>query len=158
MRNSLIAVSLMIVPLLLAAAINYWPFHENTRPISSVIVLPSKVNGTPDQAFLADEVSTAVSKYLARSKSLEIRTPPSSIQIEPMKGDFVKIADAYGVSVIVLTAITIDAGIFELDLRALDPRTGHTIWTNGYQSPRSSYDEMIRAASDALERALENGS
>ncbi len=154
MRNSIIASALMIVPLLLAAVINYWPSTDMAGTISSVVVLPAKVFGAADLAYLGDAVSTAISRNLAGTGDLKVEIPPTVLEVERMNGDLNKLANAYQTSVLVITALTVDAGIFELDLQVIDSKTRRVIWKNAYQSPRNSYDEMIRAASDGLGRAL----
>ena len=141
MRNSLIAAGLMIVPLLIAAAISYWPFRDAGPPISSLAILPTKVYGPADLAYLADEVPMTISTNLAGVEGLDVRTPPN--------------ANDYGASVVVLSAITVDAGIYELDLQVIEPRTRRVVWRNSYQSPRGLYPEMLRAASDGLRRAVQ---
>lgn len=153
-RKALAAAALMIMPLLLAAVISYWPGRNTTDEISSVVVLPARVFGALDLAYLTDAVPSTLSTHLAGIQGLETKVPPTSIEFERVGGDYNKIADAYGVNVLVLTAITADAGLFQLNLQVIDPRTRRVIWSNPYQGPRGKYLELIHAAGEGLRRAL----
>ena len=60
--KSWIAAALIIVPLLLAAAITYWP-HARVV-VSSVVILPSQVHGTGKAADLADKIPLTLAAHL----------------------------------------------------------------------------------------------
>ena len=155
MKNSLVAVALIVVPLVIAAAISYWPPGDAGPPISSVIVLPAKIKASPDLAYLSDAIAAALTKHLAGIPGIEVKVPPSSPEVELLKGDYSRLAGPSTAGAVVLSALTVDAGIYQLDLQILEPQTRRVIWSNSYQSSGVLYNEMIRAAGDGLRRALQ---
>jgi hypothetical protein len=139
MKNSVIAGGLMIVPLLIAAAIAYWPSRPAERSVTQVFVLAT-VQGPNDVDNLADELSRTIAQALEHAGV--------AVTIG-QKG-----SDAAQGAALLLTAMTVDAGIFQLDLQLIEPSTGRVLWKNSYQSPRDSYREMLKVAGNALVRAI----
>lgn len=148
----------MILPLLIAGLLSFWSNRNRPPEVSSVVVLPAKVFGASDLAYLTDAVPGTLSTHLAGVQGLETKVPPTSIEFDKSGGDYNKIADAYGVNVLVLSAITADAGILQLNLQVIDPRTRRVIWSNPYQGPRGKYLELVQAAGEGLRRALKPAS
>ena len=46
------------------------------------------------------------------------------------------IAQTYGADALLLSAITVDAGLIELDLQLVHAKTRKTLWRDTYQTPR----------------------
>ena len=131
-----IAAALMIAPVLIAAAISYWP-HDVAPAISSVLILPAQTQSGADEASLIDAIPRTLSQHLAGIQGLEVKT-----------------VAADGADVFVLPAVTVDSGLIQLNLQVVDARHHRVIWTNAYQAPRRQYLEMLHAAAEGLRRAL----
>ena len=131
-----IAAALMIAPVLIAAAISYWP-HGAAPPISSVLVLPAQAQNGADEASLIDAIPSTLSQHLAGIQSLEVKAPAAD-----------------GADLLVLPVVTLDSGLMQLNLQVVDSRNHRVIWTNAYQAPRGQYFEMLHAAGEGLRRAL----
>lgn len=125
----------MIVPLVIAAAISYWP-QAAPEPLSSIAVLPAQVHGFPDEAELAGALPAALSNHLTG-------IDPLKLEVQPERAD-----------ILVLSAITSDSGLVQLNIRAINRRTRQEIWSNVYQAPRAQYTEMLQAAGETLRLEL----
>jgi hypothetical protein len=132
----LIAAGLIVVPLLIVAAIAWWP--DPQLDVSSVLILPPEADGSEKVDNLLDEIPVTL-----------------SIQLKEISGLEVRLGGKEPADVIVMTALTSDSGILQLNIQAIDSKTHKEIWSNTFQSPRSQYSDMLRAAGQSLRRALD---
>ena len=138
----LIAAALIIVPLLIAGVITYWP--GESAAISTVVIPPPEVHSTQDISTLADQIPPALSNPLKETAGLQVLIAEKNV--DP--------AQAVGFDAVILTTLTEDAGIFQLNIQAIRPQTHEEIWNNAYHSSRQQYSEMLRVAGEGLRRAL----
>src|SRR5262245_24680082 len=94
-----IAGGLMILPLLIAIAIAYWPSHP--LPGSSIIIPPPDVHSRDDVSSLAQQIPAAIADELKRIPALTIETAESDI--DP--------ATAGRFDAVIITTLTEDSGI-----------------------------------------------
>ena len=132
----LIAAALIVVPLLMVAAIAWWP--DSPIDASSVVILPPEVYGSEKVGNLPDEIPGTLSRHLKEITGLQV-----------------KVGTGETADILVVTSLTSDSGIVQLNIQAIDSRTHKEIWSNVFQSPRSQYSEMLRVASESLRRALD---
>ena len=145
----------MIVPVLIAATVSYWPSHNPSGSEASlVLVLPTTVFGSSEVRDLAARVPESLSMQVGSVPGKQMKTAPTTIQVDPKKADYRKIGADYGADLLLLTAITGDAGLLQLNLQLLDARTQRVAWSNAYQSPQSKYSDLIRVAGEGLRREL----
>ncbi len=138
-----IAAALMIVPLLIAAAINYWPAESIS--VSTVVIPPPDVHSPHDISVLANEIPAALSSALRENSKFQVQITEGAVDSK----------QAMGFDAVVITTLTEDAGIVQLNVQAARPRSRKEIWSNAYQSSREQYSEMLRAAGKGLRRALD---
>lgn len=134
--KSRIPAALIMVPLLIAAAVRYWP-HAPIA-VSSVAIAPPKLYGSGNVPDLADKITATLAAHLREIAGLRVNVSPAET------------AD-----VLVVTSLTSDSGLLQLDIQAIDPRTHKQIWQNAYQSPQSRYSEMLEVAAEGLRLALD---
>jgi hypothetical protein len=135
-----IAAALIVVPLLIAAAIAYWPAPPVS--VSTVLILAPDVHGRTDISELAKDVPAALAEQLA--PKLKVRIAEENIDSN----------EAEAFDAVIITTLTEDAGIVQLNVQVVSPRTRAEVWKNAYQSPRERFRDMLRAAGNGVRRAL----
>jgi hypothetical protein len=154
-RTAWIATTMIVLPILIIAFVRLRPAATPpVESISAIVVLPARVLGGTSLDYLSDAVARDLTRHLQRIPALETKTPPARSDIERSDMTHEDAADAYGVDALVLTALTFDAGMFQLNLQLYDPRQRQTIWKSPYHAPRAKYLELVRAAGEGLRRAL----
>jgi hypothetical protein len=138
-----IAAALIIVPLLVAGAIAYWP----AQPVAvhSVIIPPPDLHGRSDISDLAKEIPAVIADELHKKAKLEVQISAGNIDA----------TEAAAFDAVIITTLTEDAGIVQLNVQIVSPKTHEEIWNNAYQSPRRQFTEMLRVTGDAVGRALD---
>lgn len=134
-------VAFILLPVIAIAVLKYTPRLNGIQNVSSISILPTRVVGDFQPA---QDVSTALYEALSNLKGVRIQPPPSTAQI----------ADPGGVDALIVTVLTADAGIVQLDVQIVDAAYGRVLYNNSYHSPRDQYPQMLRAAATALRRAL----
>jgi hypothetical protein len=136
-------VALIIVPLLIAAAITYWPSER--IPLSTVVILPPDLHSQNDVSGLAEEIPAALAGQLENIPRLRVEVTDKAIDAE----------HAAAFDAVVITTLTEDAGIVQLNIQVVNPGTRREIWSNSYQSSRGQFSEMLRVAGEGMRRALD---
>ena len=145
----------MIIPVLIAATVSYWPSpNASSSKFPVVLLLPTMVIGTAEVRELAARFPDLLSMQLAGVPGLETKIAPTTVQVDPKKTDYAKIGADYGAHLLVLTAITADAGLLQVNLQVVNPQTKRVTWSNAYQSPQAKYSDLIRVAGEGLRREL----
>jgi len=137
-----IAAALMIVPLLIAAAIAYWPAKRVA--VVSVIIPPPDVHGGGNISELANEVPAVLAEQLHEAPRLKVQISERNIDAN----------EAAAFDAVILTTLTEDAGIVQLNVQVISPRTREEIWTNTYQSPQHQFRDMLPVAGAGIRKAL----
>jgi hypothetical protein len=133
--KTVIAVALIIVPLLIVAAVSYWP--RAAPHISSVNILPPRVNGSGNVDDLINKIPGVLEARLKNIPGLQVSASATGT------------ADA-----MILSSLTSDSGLLQLDIQAVDTRTRKQIWANSYRSTAAQYPEMLRVAAEAVSGAF----
>ncbi len=122
--------------------------------LPAILALPCIVYGAPEVAFLTDAVPGTISTLLSRVEGLDTKVPPSSLEVEKVKGDLTKLAALYQVSSFIVTSITTSPGRFALNVQLVDAGTRRVRWGMQYEGPRESYNELARQAADGIRLAV----
>jgi tetratricopeptide (TPR) repeat protein len=144
------------------AALAIWrPWRGVPRPAASIaerspsiLALPCKVYGAPEVAFLTDAVPATISTLLAQVEGLDTKVPPTSLEVEKVKGDLATLADLYQVSSLIVTSINTSAGGFALNVELVDVATRKVRWGKQYEGPREAYNDLARQAAEGIRQAV----
>jgi hypothetical protein len=145
-----VVLSFVMLPVIGIAILKYSP-PPGIEKVSAVSILPPRVIG---DFQLAENVTTVFHEALSGVEGIRIQPSPSPAQIADAGKDMKKLAAAVGADALVVTVLTADAGIVQLDVQIIEPATGRVLYNNPYHSPRDQYRQMVRAAGTALRGAL----
>jgi TolB-like protein/predicted Ser/Thr protein kinase len=130
------------------------PAASGPEGIASIVALPSKVAAQPSDQFLADAIPNTISAHLTQVRGLETKMPPSSVEVERVRGDLGKLADAYGVSAFVLTSLTAENDRLVLNVQLVEARSRRLMWSRDFEGRRDSYLALARGAAEELRGAV----
>ncbi len=122
--------------------------------LPSVLALPCTVYGAPEFAFLTDAVPGTISTLLSQVEGLDTKVPPTSFEVEKVKGDLTKLADLYQVSSFIVTSITTSPGRFALNVQLVDAATRKVRWGKQFEGPRDTYNDLARQAAEGIRLAV----
>jgi tetratricopeptide (TPR) repeat protein len=146
--------------LLVAALVGggLWLRSQGARPAAggtpSVLALPCRVYGAPEAEYLTDAVPGVVSTLLAGVAGLDTKVPPSSFEVEKLKGDLSKIAEAYRVENLLLTTLTAQGNQFVLSVQLVEAGTRKVRWGKQYEGALRDFNELARQAANGVRQAL----
>ncbi|MCG3191289.1 MAG: Serine/threonine-protein kinase PknD [Thermoanaerobaculia bacterium] len=120
----------------------------------SLLALPCKVYGAPEFVFLTDAVPGTISTLLSGIEGLDTKVPPSSMDVEKVKGDLSRLADLYQVTLFVVTSVTAAPGRFALNVQLVDARTRKVTWGKQYEGPRETYNDLARQSAEGIRQAV----
>jgi serine/threonine protein kinase/tetratricopeptide (TPR) repeat protein len=146
----------LTILLFVTAVIGYfaWKGSDPTVEAASIVALPTKVYGAQEFSYLTDAIPGTLSTHLAQVEGLETKTPPTSFEVERVRGDVGQIAELYGVKTCVISSVTAEADRFVLGVQLVEPRSRRVLWSREYEGRRGSYIELARQAADGIRRAL----
>ena len=159
-RRLRLAAGVAAVALVAAIAASTLPLSFSTRPepiagVSSVLALPASVFGAEE--YLEDAVPNIISTALAQVDGLETRVPPSSSDVDRVRGDLVRIADAYGVTHFIHSSVTSTADGLVLSVQVAEPRSRDILWSADYEGAVGGALPLARQAADQLAAMLGGG-
>lgn len=160
-RRLLLGESVLAIAAIVVGVAIWRPWHGVSAPMASgpghtpsILALPCKVYGAPEVAFLADAVPGTISTLLAQVEGLDTKVPPSSFEVEKIKGDLTTLADLYQVSSFIVTSINASAEGFALNVQIVDATTRKVRWGKQYEGPREAYNELARQAAEGIRLAV----
>jgi len=80
--------------------------------------------------------------------------PPSSLEVEKVKGDLTQLSDLYKVSSFIVTSITTSPGKFSLNVQLVDAATRKVTWGRQFEAARENYNELARQAAEGIRLAV----
>jgi serine/threonine protein kinase/tetratricopeptide (TPR) repeat protein len=147
--------SLASTGLLLAAVAGTLIFVSSRHSgLPSVLALPCTVYGAPEVAFLTDAVPGTISTLLSQVEGLDTKVPPTSFEVENVKGDLGQLASLYHVSSFIVTSITPSPGRFALNVQLVDAATRKVRWGKQFEGPREAYNDLARQAAEGIRLAV----
>ncbi len=152
----------VIVVAAIASALAIWrPWHAvapsgawGPGHLPSIRALPGKGYGAREGAFLTDAVPGTISTLLAQVEGLDTKVPPSSFEVEKVKGDLTTLAALYQVSSFIVTSIDASSGSFALNVQLVDAATRKVRWGKQYEGPRASYNDLAHQAAEGIRLAV----
>jgi tRNA A-37 threonylcarbamoyl transferase component Bud32/tetratricopeptide (TPR) repeat protein len=129
-------------------------YSAASRRLPSVLALPCKVYGAPEVEYLTDAVPGTISTLLSQVEGIDTKVPPSSFEVEKVKGDLTKLAELYQVSSFIVTSITPSPGRFALNVQLVDAATRKVKWGKQYEGAREAYNDLARQAADGIRLAV----
>jgi len=140
-----------------AAVVYLAPWRNDPARAPSVLALPTTVLGGPEAAFLTDAIPGTLTSCLALVKDLDTKLQPSSLQVEKVRFDPAKIAQAYQVENLILTTVTAQGESLVLDVKLVLAATQKVRWAGQFEGTRGTYNQLARQAAEALVRFLRPG-
>jgi len=160
-RRLLLGGGVLFIAAFVAALAIWRPWRAVSKPagsapghVPSILALPCKVYGAPEVAFLTDAVPGTISTLLAQVEGLDTKVPPTSFEVEKVKGDLGQLAELYEVSSFIVTSINASAGGFALNVQLVDAATRKVRWGRQYEGPREAYNELARQAAEGIRLAV----
>jgi tetratricopeptide (TPR) repeat protein len=83
-----------------------------------------------------------------------VKAPPTDVEVERLGGDLTKIARAYGVSRLVVPALTVSGDSLELTIQLVEAGTRRLLWSDQYRGARDGYLDLVGRSGDGLTRVL----
>jgi serine/threonine protein kinase/tetratricopeptide (TPR) repeat protein len=147
--------SLASTALLLAAVAGTLIFVSRRHSgLPSVLALPCTVYGAPEVAYLTDAVPGTISTLLSQVEGLDTKVPPTSFEVEKVKGDLSKLAELYQVSSFIVTSISTSPGRFTLNVQLVDAATRKVRWGRQFDGTREDYNDLARQAAEGIRLAV----
>jgi len=154
-RTALAGVALLVAAI---AGGGLWWRSRSVRPVAgglpSILALPCKVYGAPEAEYLTDAIPGTVSTLLAGVAGLDTKVPPTSLDVERLKGDIPKLADAYRAENLLLTTVTVQGDRFILNAQLVEARTRKVRWGKQFEGPRSDFNSLARQAAEGIRQAV----
>lgn len=124
--------------------------------VTSTVVLPATVEG-PEDIFTVG-LHRLITDYLVNSGEVNVKLPPTQVQIDQFGGEYARIARAYeGVDAFVVPAVAVGETSTRFDLSLVQPQTRVVLWTGHVSGTPDHYEEMARQAAHSLMAALRPG-
>ena len=163
-RSGLLAAGAVVAGLLVIAAVVITMNSGIMAPVvaphatPSVVVIPGQVHAPEGDAFLAEAIPNTITTQLAQAGGLDVKLPPSSLDVARMNGDLAEIASAYGVSTVLVPTVTAQADRLVLSLQLVNAADRSVTWSQEYEGDRAGYILLARQAADDVRAALRPGS
>ena len=160
-----IALALGLAAVALAVVLIWlWQRNQRARPaiaspdaVTAIVAMPSKVVAQASDQFLTDAVPNTISAHLTQVKGLETKVPPTSVEVDRVRGDFGKLADVYGVSAFVLSSVTADSDRLVLNVQLVEARSRRLLWSRDFEGRRDAYLALARGAAEELRPPYTHG-
>jgi serine/threonine protein kinase len=153
-RKALAGAALAVVLAGIGALIVSRRQTAGSKNAPTILALPCKVYGAPEAEYLTDAVPGTISTLLSQVEGLDTKVPPSSFEVEKVKGDLKRLADLYQVSSFIVTSITTTSGRFALNVQLVDAATRKVRWGKQYEGPREAYNDLARQAAEGVRLAV----
>jgi hypothetical protein len=148
-----VAIILILLPLVITAVVKYLPALMEHQHVSSLAILHPRLIGPKEFIYLEDDVAKQLHDALAEIPGLLLRELPAE-DITQVGGDLAQAANRAGASALIVSVLTVDAGIVQLNLQVIEARSRRVVFNTPYQSSIANYPNMMKAAGAALKRAL----
>ncbi len=149
-----LVVALILLPLALTAVLKYRPAVIQQQKVSSIAVLHPRLYVPSEMMYLDDDVVKRLRSELGGIPGVELRDTPPGAETR-VGDDLVKAAAGVNAAALVVSTVTIDSGIVQLNLQLIDPGTRRILFNTPYQSSVDRYPDMMVAAGAGLKRALQ---
>ena len=145
---------MILLPLAITAIVKYQPKFTGQPNVASLAILHPRLIVPDEFNYLDDDVVKRMHDLLSDIKGVTLKeTPPGS---DTAAGaDLAKAARAVQAEALLVSTVTIDSGIVQLNLEIVAPESGRLIFNTPYQSSIDRYPDMMKAAAAAVKRTLD---
>ncbi len=126
------------------------PPPQMPSEITNLVALPSKVYGSQDVAYLTDAVPSTISTLLGEMDGFDMKVPPTSLEVEKVNGDLKRIAEAYGVSTLLLSSVTAQQDQLIIDVQLVEAHGRSVLWSKQFEGTQSNYIELTHRAANGI--------
>jgi TolB-like protein len=145
---------LILFPLVLTAIVKYLPLLVAQEKISTVSILPPRLYTPKEYYYLSDDVTNRLRSELSSMNEVKVLPSPSA-EASAVGEDLAKVASSLGADALIVSTVTIDAGMMQLNVQIVDPFKKKILYNTPFESPLDRYPDMMRAAGAALVRTLQ---
>jgi tetratricopeptide (TPR) repeat protein len=139
--------------------IQYWyQTHPALPDLPVIVMLPTQVSDTSNLAFLSDAIPATVSSQLKGIPGIEVKRPPTTIEVAAVAGNNKRIAQAYDANLVATSELSSDNDNFHIDLQIVDPNTQKILRKNSFDGTKSQYLDFTRQIAESLRGALRESS
>lgn len=125
--------------------------------VPSVLALPAKVQGPPESAYLAEAIPATLSTLLASVEGLDVKLPPTALEMERVKNDRGKVVELYGATSLVLTMVTVRKDRLMIDFQLVEASTRKVRWARQVEGSMDDYVGLMRGAATSINEFLRPG-
>jgi TolB-like protein len=152
--KTILVMALILVPLFLTVLVKYLPALITAKKISAVSVVPPRLYTPKEYYYLSDDVTKRLRDQLADLRGVTLLPSPSA-SASAVGEDLAKVASGLGADALIMTSVTIDAGMMQVNVQIVDPFTKKILYNTPYESPLNRYPDLMQAAGSSLKRALQ---
>ncbi len=158
-RSILIVAAILILIGGIATYIYTRKTPRDWRPLPTiqnpaVVALPCRVFGSPELEYLTDAVPSTLSTYLGQMPEIDTKAPPSSVEVNQIRGELSTLAKLYQVNYFLQSSITAEQTDFAINLQLVEPDTRRVIWSRRYAGSRDRYNELLERAANEVRQKL----
>ncbi len=151
--KSALVIALIVLPLVLTAIVKYLPNLTGQTKVSSITILHPRLLAPKEFDYLDEDVVKRLREALADIPGVRLQESPPA-NMTKVGDDLAKAASSVGADALIVSTLTIDSGIVQLNLQVVEPVSKEILYNTPFQSSIDRYPEMMRAAAAALKRAL----
>lgn len=152
--RTVLVIVLILLPLFLTITVKYLPALISQKKISAVSIVPPRLYTPKEYYYLSEDVPKRLRDQMGDLRGVTLLPSPSA-DASAVGEDLAKVATGLGADALVVTSVTIDAGMMQLNVQIVDPFSKKILYNTPYESPLDRYPDMMRAAGSALKRALQ---
>jgi hypothetical protein len=154
--KNILVIVMILLPLGIIGVMRYGPLLLPRPKISSVSFLPTHNYAPRQYEYMQDDVPNRLREALSTIPGLQIQRTPLPSEVGQADRDLVKLAGMVGgADVLVMSSVTLDEGILELTVEAVDPSRKRVLYEDSFDSPVAQYAEMVTSAGAALKHAIQ---
>lgn len=152
--KSVLVIIMILLPLAITAIVKYRPEFTGQPTVASLAILHPRLLVPDEFKYLDEDVVKRMRELLADIRGVTLKeTPPGADT--PVGADLAKAAKAVQAEALLVSTVTIDSGLVQLNLLVVEPQSGRLLFNTPYQSSVDRYPDMMRAAAAAVKRTLE---
>jgi tetratricopeptide (TPR) repeat protein/predicted Ser/Thr protein kinase len=150
-----IAVGLLVVSIGVSGLWWLWQHGRGDAAPTTLVVMPAQVHGAPLAPYLTDAFAQTTSSDLAQVIGLDVKPPPTSMELERLQGDVKRAVGAYDVQYYVQPIVYADAGQLKVTVQIVD-RAADRLMPGSleYEGTQDTYLTLIHHAAEGVRAAI----
>src|SRR5580765_5302183 len=106
----------ILLPLFLTITVKYLPALISQKKISAVSIVPPRLYTPKEYYYLSDDVPKRLREQLADLRSVKLLPSPAA-SASAVGEDLAKVASDLGADALIVTSVTIDAGMMQVNVQ-----------------------------------------